>query len=163
MVFLACSAVALGGGAQPLDGDQPPRLVGIEAGIAERDMAAQGVSDDGDRRQFLLMDELGEVVDVAGHGVAAVGRPLAVPVAAQIGRDDVPVMAQRLGDPIPVPAMVPAAMKEEQRRRAGVAPIHVVQAQPLGEIDPRGRAGHIGGRCHVGRLHRAAIYSWSGA
>src|SRR2546430_13042541 len=44
---------------------------------------------------------------------------------------------------VPVAAMVAPAMHQQQRRRARVAPIDIVLAQPLREIDPRGRAGAV--------------------
>ena len=112
---------------------------GIDPGVAERDVAAERVGDDRDRRQPLLVDELGEVVDVAGHRVAAVGRPLAVAVAAQVGRDDVPVVPQRRRRPVPVPAVVAPAVEQEQRRLVRIAPVHVVQPEALGEVRVRGR------------------------
>ena len=121
---------------------------GIDAGVAQRDHAAERMRDDRHRRQLLLMDQLREVVDIGGDRIAAVGRPLAVAVTAQIGRQDVPVVAQRLRHPVPVAAMVAPAMHQQQRRRAGIAPIDVMQPQPLREIDARGRAGAV----FVGRL-----------
>src|SRR5262249_16444524 len=96
---------------------------------------------DGHGRELLLMDELGEIVDVARHVVIAVGRPLAVAVTAQVGRDDVPLVPQPRGDPIPVAAMIAPAVEQDQRRRPRIAPVDVMQAQTLGEIDPRGGTG----------------------
>src|SRR2546422_8456675 len=90
--------------AEPPDGDETGDRAGIDAGVAEGDLTAQRVGDDRDRRQALLMDELGQVVDVAGQGVAAVGRPLAVAVPPEIGRENVPVVPPRRGGPVPVPA-----------------------------------------------------------
>src|SRR5512135_397425 len=79
------------GGAQPLDGDEPSHAFRIYAGVAERNIATERMSDDRGRRQLLLMDKLAQVVDVASHAVASVGRPLAVAVSAEIGCDDVPI------------------------------------------------------------------------
>ena len=76
--------------------------------------------------------ELRQVVDVAGHRVAAVRRPLAVAVPPQVGGDDVPVVPERLRRPVPVPAVVPPAVDQEQRRLVGIAPVHVVQAAGAG-------------------------------
>ena len=64
-------------------------------------------------------------------------------MAAQIGRQNMPVAAQRRRDPIPVAAMVAPAMHEQQRRRGRVTPIDIVQSQPLREVDPRGRSGAV--------------------
>src|SRR3990167_9164534 len=70
-----------GRGAEPLDHDQPGHVRGVDPGVAQRDVAAQGVRDDRHRRQPLLVDELREIVDVAGHRVAAVGGPPTGPPA----------------------------------------------------------------------------------
>ena len=88
-----------------------------------------------DRRQFLLMDELGQVVDVARHRVVAGRRPGGIAMPAQVGGDDVVFVAQCGGHPVPVAAVVAPAMQQQQRRRGRVAPVHVVQPQPLREID----------------------------
>src|SRR6266496_3330561 len=68
----------------------PVTIVAHSLGAAGGDLAAEGMSDDRHRRQALLMDQLGQIVDVAGHRIAAVGRPLAVAVPAQIRRDKMP-------------------------------------------------------------------------
>src|SRR5207302_6156450 len=39
--------------------------------------------------------------------------------------------------------MIPPAMDEQQRRRRGITPIDVVQAQALREVDARGRSGTV--------------------
>jgi hypothetical protein len=100
--------------------------------------------DNGHRRQFLLMDQLREVVDIGGHRVAAVGRPLTIAVAAQIGGENVPIMAQGLRDPVPVAAMVAPTVHQQQRWRAGIAPVDIMQPQPLREINARGRPVSLG-------------------
>ena len=103
----------LGRGSEALDGDEPGDAVRVDPGVAERDVAPQRVGDDRHGRQPLLVDELGEVVDVAGHRVAAVGGPLAVAVAAQVGRDDVPVVPQGRRRPVPVATVVAPAVHEQ--------------------------------------------------
>src|SRR5205823_1167564 len=75
--------------------------------------------------------------------IIAVGRPLAVAMAAQVRRQDMPVLAQRIGNPVPVAAVVAPTMDEEQRRPCRIAPIDIMQAKPLREIDPRSRAGAV--------------------
>src|SRR4029077_2019319 len=54
------------------------------------------------------------------------------------------------GEPTPVATMAAPAMHQQQRRRLGVAPIDVMQPQPLREIDPRGWAGAL----QIGWRHR---------
>ena len=73
---------SLRGCPQPLDGDELSDAIGINAGIAERDHAAQRMRDYRDRGELLLVDQLGEIIDVTGHRVVAVGRPLTVSVPA---------------------------------------------------------------------------------
>src|SRR6266542_2432040 len=131
-------------GAESFDGDQLRHRLWIDAGVAERDVAAERVGDDRDRGQPLLVDELGEVVDIAGHRVAPIRRPLAVAMAPQVGRDHVPVVPERGRGPVPVPAVITPAVDQEQRRLAGIAPVHAVQPQPLGEVHVRRRS-----RCAV--------------
>src|SRR5215469_14441077 len=65
---------------QTLDGDEMAHFLRINAGIAECDVASERMPDDRDGREFLLMNELRHVIDVARHGVAAGSRPLAVAV-----------------------------------------------------------------------------------
>ena len=130
---------------EPFDRNQLVHVFGIDPGVAQRDHSPERVGDDRHRRQLLLMDQLREVVDVGGHRIAAVRRPLAVAMTAQIGREDVPVATQRRGDPVPVAAMIPPAMDEQQRRRARISPIDIVQPQPLREINARGRSGAVEG------------------
>src|SRR3972149_1343405 len=72
-------------------------------------------------------------------------RPLAVSVPPKIGGDDVPLLTQRRGDPVPVATMVAAAVDEEQGRPSGIAPVHVVEPQPLGEVGVRRRSRHAVG------------------
>src|SRR5262249_61333141 len=93
-------------GTEALDGDEPRDTLQVDTGVAERDIASERMRDDAHRRQTLLMDELVEIVDVFGDRVAAVRRPLTVAVTAKIGRDDVPVVAQRLRGPVPVATVI---------------------------------------------------------
>ena len=139
-------------GAEAFDRDELLHGLGIDAGVADRDVAAERMRDDRRRRQTLLMDQLREIVDIGGGRIIAVGRPLAVAVTAQIGRQHMPIPAQGARDPIPIAAVVTPAMHQQQGRRGRVAPIHIMQPQPLREIDPRGGAG----ACQIGSGHRKA-------
>jgi hypothetical protein len=99
--------------AEPFNGDQPIDAVGIDAGIAQCDHAAEGMGKDRYRRELLLVNQLSEIIDITSHTVIPVGRPLAVAVTAQVGRQHVPLTAQTVGHPIPVATMVPPAMNEQ--------------------------------------------------
>src|SRR5262245_24607155 len=131
-------------GTEAFDGDESRDALRVDTGVAERDIASERMRDDAHRCQTLLMDELVEIVDVFGHRVAAVGGPLTVAVAAKIGRDDVPVVAQRLCGPVPVATVIAPTVKEQQRWLRRVAPVDVMQAQTLREERVR--------------VHRAARY-----
>src|SRR5581483_11598169 len=145
----------LRGRAQALDGDQARDGLRVDARVAQRHVAAEGVRDDGHRGQALAVDQLGQVVDVALHVVVAVRGPLAVAVPAQIGGDDVPVGAQGRRDPVPVAAVITPAVNQEQRRLVRVPPVDVVQAQALGEERVRGGTGHRARRGIRSRLAHA--------
>src|SRR3546814_12708289 len=90
----------LGRKAQTFDCNQPRHILRIDAGIAQREIGAEGMGDDRDRRQLLLVDELGDVIDMGRRRIAAVGGPLAVAMAPEVGRDDVKVRPQILRHPI---------------------------------------------------------------
>jgi hypothetical protein len=64
-------------------------------------------------------------------------------MAAQVGRDDVVVIAQCGGDPIPIATMVAPTVQQDQWRRRGVSPVDVVQAQSLREIHAGRGAGCV--------------------
>src|SRR5579871_2188850 len=98
------------------------------------------MGDDANRRQPLLVDQLGEVVDEGAHRIVAAGRPGAVAMAAQVGGDDVVVAAQVLGHPVPVAAVVAPAVQQDEVRRAVVAPVDIVEPKPLGDVALRGWA-----------------------
>src|SRR3546814_9680347 len=83
---------------------------------SQRDIAAHRMRDDRQRAEVELMDQLREIVDEAVHVVIAVGRPGAVAMSAQVGCDDMIAALQLFGDPVPVAAMVAAAVDEQQRR-----------------------------------------------
>ena len=96
------------------------------------------------------VDQLGKVVDESIHRIVSVGRPGAVAVAPRVRRDDMPVLAQFLRHPVPAAAVVTAAVLQNQRRRIGVAPIDIVQPQPLRDKDVRSRTVN----CHTTGLRQ---------
>src|SRR3546814_18862954 len=61
------------------------------------------------------------------HVILPIGRPGAVAMAAQVGRDDMIAVRQSFGDPVPASAMVATAVDEQQRRRRLVPPIAIMQ------------------------------------
>src|SRR3546814_20926742 len=90
------------------------------------------------------MDELREVIDEAVHVILPIGRPGAVAMAAQVGRDDMIAVRQSFGDTVPASAMVATAVDEQQPRRRLVPPIGIMQLQSLRDEAVRNRAAwHI--------------------
>jgi len=87
--------------AEPLDRHELADILGVGPCISERNVAPEGVGHDRDGGEALLVDELGEVVEVRERAVVAVGGPLAVAVAAQVRGDHVPLGSQGLGGPVP--------------------------------------------------------------
>lgn len=93
------------------------------------------MADEGHWRQLLLVDELRQVVDIGSHAVLAVRGPLAVAMAAQVGRNDVPVPMQLRDQRIPVATVIATAVQEYQRWLARIAPNDIMQAQPLRDVE----------------------------
>ena len=125
--------------AHAFDGHQLAHALRIQPGVGQRHRTAHRMADQRDVLDAGLPHQLGDVVDVVDGGVAAAHQPLRIAVAAQIGRDDVVVVLELLRHPVPVAAMVAPAMHKQHGRRPFVAPIHVVQPQPLREVDVGGR------------------------
>src|SRR3546814_7960005 len=91
--------------------------------------------DDRQRAEIELMDQLREVIDEAVHVVIAVRRPGAVAMPAQVGGDDMITALQLFGDPVPVAAMVAAAVDEQQWRGAAIrSEEHTSELQSLMRI-----------------------------
>ena len=130
-----------GAGAQPFDRHDLLDHVGKGPGIAQRDIAAHRVADDGDRSDTQLVDQLGKVVDHVVSRIIAIADPVAVTVASVIERDHMPVLAQLLGHPVPAARMVAPAVHEDQRGLSAIAPVEIVQAQALRDEGLRGRSG----------------------
>ena len=130
------------GGAQALDRDDLLHVLGECAAVVEDDTCAERMGDDRDRRHLLLMDDLGQVVDVGRLVIAAANRPRAVAMAAKVRRDDMVAIAKPFGDPVPVAAMVAPAVDQQQRGRGLVAPVDIVQSQALRVIEVGRRALH---------------------
>ena len=107
---LARSSIIAGGGPRPSIATSLSTFSGIHAGVAQLMCPPSEWPMIGHRREPALMHELGDVVDVVDHAVVAADQPLRIAVPAQVGRDDVVVVAQLLGRPVPVPAVVATAV-----------------------------------------------------
>jgi hypothetical protein len=76
-------------------------------------------------------DQLVEIGDVVEEVVvAARADPLAVTVAAQVGRDDVDALREPLGDLVPAETEIEEAVDENERRVARVVPLEQVIREP---------------------------------
>jgi len=53
--------------------------------------------------------------------------PLTVSVSSEIRSDNVIVLAKMFSDPVPVSAMISAAVDQYHRRRALIAPVYIVK------------------------------------
>ena len=102
------------------------------------------MGNDPQRRELLLVDELGDVVHELRRCVRGPCAPLRVTVTAQVRRDDVVPVLEVRGGPVPVVGMIAVAVDEQQRRGVRVAPVEVVQPKPLREVRVRRRARHPG-------------------
>ena len=122
----------VGRGTQPFYGDDFFDPIRVHPRILEDDPAAERVTDQGDRKPVGLGQQLGDIDHMLDHGVLAAAGPLRVPVSAQVGGDDVIVLAKGLGDPVPVPAVVPPAVNERHQRLVGIPPVDVVEFEALG-------------------------------
>ncbi len=111
--------------------DQFVHPVGVRARVLKGDRSAEGVPDDCDRKDVECVEQLRGVERVVDHRVATADGPLGIAVTAQVGRDNVVVAPQVLGDPIPGPGMIAAAVNQEQRRPVVVAPVDVMELEPL--------------------------------
>ena len=80
------------------------------------------------------VDERDEVWDVVGQWVVAALGPFGVAMAPQVTGNHVVVIAERLGQTIPVAGVVASAMHEDQRRVGGISPRPVGQAEALGLV-----------------------------
>ena len=81
-----------GRGAEALDGDDPADVLGIEARVAQGDVAAERMGDDCYRGQAKLVNQLGQIVNEGRGFIIAVGCPLRIAMPAQVRGDNVPVM-----------------------------------------------------------------------
>jgi hypothetical protein len=68
--------------------------------------------DDTDLFISKLIDESGEIEQVIGSQISAIGGPFAVSMTAQIRRDDMPLISQRARHPIPTSRVIAHAVHE---------------------------------------------------
>jgi hypothetical protein len=98
-----------------------------------------------DEHEPLARDARDEVVEVGAVVeevvIAAGADPVGVAVTTQIGRDDVRVLGEAVGDLAPAVAEIEKAVNEDERRVAGTVPVERVIRQAGRERDPSGIQG----------------------
>jgi len=100
------------GRAQPFDGDDLRHPVRKDAGVLETDPSAHGMTDD---RERVVVDGVRQGLDIKHelrHAVLPAHGPIAVAVAAEVGRVDGVAADQRSGDAVPVAGVVAAAVDQ---------------------------------------------------
>ena len=55
-------------------------------------------------------------------------------MASQVRGDDMKAVSEALGDPVPVSAVVPAPVDQQEGRGAFVTPIDIMKAQALADV-----------------------------
>ena len=132
-------------GMQPHALDDHELLHGLrkDARIQRRDRAAHGVGDQRHRLELGLPDKLRDVLHVLEPCIAAAAGPLRVAVATQVGGHDVVAVPETPRHPVPAMALILDAVQEQHVRGPGVAPVEVVESQPLGEVAVRRRVAVI--------------------
>ncbi len=75
--------------------------------------------------------EAREIVDIFGQRVAAAPGPVGIAVPAQVRGEHVKMRLQRARDRVEAAAMIAPAVNQQQRRRALVAPVRIMQPQAV--------------------------------
>jgi len=83
-----------------------------------------------------------QVVHIFGQRIAAAPGPVGIAMAAQVGGQHMKMRLQRPGDQVEAAAMIAAAMDQQHRRRIRVAPVPIMQPQPLRLVEAAFRTGH---------------------
>ena len=87
-----------------------------------------------DNKVFRLAERLNQI-DKIEHEIRrhirAIGRPLAFAMAAQIQRDHMIISGERIRDPIPRAPVIAIAMQQQEKRRALIAPIPILEREAL--------------------------------
>src|SRR5581483_6930955 len=128
---------------ETFDCHQRLHRAGKDARSLQGDARAQRMADQRRRSMAERIHELMQIQHVIDHRVTAADRPVGVAVAAQIGRDDMKVAPQLERDPVPIAAMIAPTVHQDREWLVGVAPIHVMQLQPLRIEVVRRRADDI--------------------
>ena len=86
------------------------------------------MSNHGDWRHIFLPQQLRNIVDIVDLAIRAAHHPLTVAVAAQIRCNDVVVVAKLFSYPVPVAAVITAAVNQDHWRCFRISPIYIVQS-----------------------------------
>jgi hypothetical protein len=95
------------------------------------------VADDDEPLTRDARDEVIDIGEVVEEVVVAAGAdPVAIAVAAQIGRDDVDALRKVRGDLMPPVAEIEKPVEQEERRVARAVPFEDVVREPCRQGDP---------------------------
>ena len=81
--------------------------------------------------QILLMNELCQIIDVFAMAIGATVDPFGIPVTPKVRCDNVIIIPEFLGDPIPVVAVIAVSMHQSKWWRILITPVEVMEAQSL--------------------------------
>ena len=118
--------------ADPFNGHGFLYAGGIYAGIVQDDGAPEGMADEPNRKIVDDVEKRRQIENMLGNAIDGTGRPSAIAVAAQIERVYVIVLAQDLGDPVPIARMVERAVHEDQRGLAVLAVVPKLEFETVG-------------------------------
>ena len=148
-LFLSLSD-GVGRQTQSLDRHDLIDLVWKEAGEPQADRSAQRMPHDRHWRSVEQIDEQSKVIDKRGDRICPGGRPGAVPMSPQIGRDHVKILRQDTRGPVPAMRMIESAMDQDQQRGRRISPVQIMEARPQGGEEMRCRSRysrHVPGSC----------------
>ena len=131
--------------AEPVHQHQLAHPLGKARRVADRHAAAERMAHDAQLPLPERLDQHRDIQRVKDREIGAVARPVAVAMAAQIGCDHVPMMPQCARRPVPAARVIAAAVEQQEQRRAVVAPVEVMQIQPLGSENSGNRLELVGG------------------
>ena len=87
------------------------------------------------------MDQLSEIIQVTRVAIASAHYVGGITMTAEVGRDDVKSVPKSLRDPVPIMTVVSVAMHKQQWWRVRVAPVQIMETEPLTIVRVRSGSG----------------------
>ena len=126
--------------------DEPLEPVSKGARVRERHAPAHRQAEEREPPEAEAIHDHREVVGHGRHAVVAVGRDVAISVAALVERDDVPPRDEPGGEAVPGPGVAGDAVEEHEGRSAGIAPFDVVEIDAV-DVDRSVEKAHACRKC----------------